>query len=282
MSMGRIRRLLGRLLGPEPAPAYSPLPPLEPDMPLRDMVMRGWFNFETGELFPNFPVGPDDVVADIGCGDGGHARFCASRGARVILADIDPAALAEATKRVATEAACPEFESHLTDCNPLPIASASVSRVICTEVIEHVEDPARLMAELARIGQPGALYLIACPAPGSEEIQKLLAPASYFQKPNHLRIIQPDELDDYVTASGLRVEGRFSSGFYWSIWWALFWAAGVPFDRPHHPLLESWARTWQILLDQPGGPAVKHALDDLQPKTQMVLARKPQFFADRT
>jgi SAM-dependent methyltransferase len=264
-----IRNLLRRLAGPAPT-----LPPLDPGMSLRDTVMRGWFNRETGELFTNFPVGPDDVVADIGCGDGGHARFCASMGARVILADIDPVALEEATKRVAAEPACPGYESHLTDSHPLPIASGSVSRVICTDVIEHVDAPEHLMAELARIGKPGALYLIACPAPGSEDIQKRLAAASYFEKPNHLRIISPGELDRYVTDAGLTVEGRYSFGFYWSIWWALFWAAGVPFDRPEHPLLESWARTWQILLDQPNGPAVKHALDDLQPKTQMVIARK--------
>jgi len=237
--------------------------------------MRGWFNTETGELFTNFPVGPGDVVADIGCGDGGNARFCASRGARLILADIDPDNVAKAAARVAAEPNCPGVESYATDSDPLPLASNIASRVVCTEVIEHVEDPARLMAELARIGQSGALYLIACPDPGSERIQQRVAPPIYFQKPNHIHIIQHDELTRYVEDAGLVIESRHSHGFYWSVWWALFWPCGVAAEQPDHPLLNHWAQTWQLLLDQPDGARIKQALDDLLPTSQVIIARKP-------
>jgi SAM-dependent methyltransferase len=258
-------------------PAPSPAAPVELDLgvALRDSMTRGWLNAETGELFTNFPVGPQDIVADIGCGDGGNARFCASRGARLILADIDEGIVARAAARVAAEPHCAGVEVHVTDSDPLPIASNIASKVVCTEVIEHVEDPARLMAELFRIGRPGARYLIACPDPASEMIQKRVADPSYFERPNHIRIIQHAELDRYVEAAGLIIEGRYSHGFYGSMWWALFWAANVPLDKPDHPLLESWAQTWRLLLDQPNGAAVKHALDDLRPMSQVVIARKP-------
>ena len=41
------------------------------------------------------------------------------------------------------------------------------------------------------------------------------------------------------------------------------------------PLMESWARTWQDLLDQPEGLAIKQTLDRFIPKSQVIIARKP-------
>lgn len=41
------------------------------------------------------------------------------------------------------------------------------------------------------------------------------------------------------------------------------------------PLMESWARTWQDLLAQPDGLAIKQTLDRFMPKSQVIIARKP-------
>lgn len=54
------------------------------------------------------------------------------------------------------------------------------------------------MAELVRVGQPGAQYLLTVPDPVAETVQKNLAPDSYFQKPNHIRIFQRDEFEQLV------------------------------------------------------------------------------------
>jgi len=55
-----------------PAPEPTPEPPPESvfDTGLIDMVRSGWFNNDSGELYPDFPVGPEDIVVDVGCGDG--------------------------------------------------------------------------------------------------------------------------------------------------------------------------------------------------------------------
>ena len=58
-----------------------------------------------------------------------------------------------------------------------------MSRIICMEVIEHVEDPAAFVAELARVGEPDALYLLAVPDATGERIQQAFAPDYYFQSP---------------------------------------------------------------------------------------------------
>ena len=46
---------------------------------------------------------------------------------------------------------------------PLPIADNTATRVILSEVLGHVEHPAKLMAEVVRIAQPGALFFLSVP-----------------------------------------------------------------------------------------------------------------------
>jgi SAM-dependent methyltransferase len=240
---------------------------------LRDLVLSGWYNQDTGELMTGFPVSAEDVVVDVGCGDGGVASFCARQGAHVILADADPERLKQAVTRLRTTPAR-GLEAHLTRADPLPLVDASVTRVICTEVLEHVDDPSAFMAELVRVGRPGALYLITVPGAGQEHVQKQVAPPFYFEKPNHIRIFDGDSFPALIEQAGLTIERTAAQGFYWSVWWSLFWQTGVAFGDSH-PTLDTWASTWTQVLDGPNGPQVKAALDAALPKAQVIVARKP-------
>jgi SAM-dependent methyltransferase len=249
--------------------------PVDPYMlGLKDASLSGWYNSETGELFTGFTVGPDDVVVDVGCGDGGAASFCARQGAQIILADVDAPRLAATAARV-REAGGTRVELHVTDASPLPIASGTATRVICTEVLEHVDDPAAFAAELARIGRPGALYLITVPGTAQEHVQERLAPPSYFEKPNHIRIFAEAEFHETIEKAGLVIEGQGKYGFFWSVWFAILWQTEAPIGG-NHPTLQLWADTWNQVLDGKDGPRVKAALDDVLPKAQVVVARKPQ------
>jgi len=272
----RLRNALAPLLGlPEQ-------PPPDATTGLHDAVLSGWFNQQTGELWPGFPIGPDDVVADIGCGLGGHAGFCAQQGAKLILVDADAIRLSKAAERVENIPNHRAFESYVSYCNPIPLADATASRIICSEVLEHVEDPGGLLAELVRIGRPGALYLITCPAPESEALQKRVAEPRYFLAPNHVRVIEPAQLTGWVEGAGLEVLSQDKYGFFWSLWLALYWSGDTALPEPGtnifedqgHPVLDHWLRTWKALLEQPYGAKVKSALDDLLPKSQLVIAQK--------
>jgi SAM-dependent methyltransferase len=246
-------------------------------------VLSGWFNQDTKELFTGFPVGQGDIVADIGCGMGGHAQFCARQGARLLLVDADPRRVEQAAAGIAALAGHAPFEAYVSESNPLPIADGAATKIVCSEVLEHVDSPEALLAELARIGRPGALYLLACPDPRSEALQQRTAPQAYFEKPNHVRIIQHDEFARYVEDAGLAIVSRHVYGFFWSIWLAFFWNCGISleeatektFQLPGQVVLDNWLRTWQSLLDQPNGLKIKHALDQVMPKSQIIIARKP-------
>jgi SAM-dependent methyltransferase len=242
---------------------------------LRDIVASGWLNGATRELAPGFPISPDDLVVDVGAGGGGWAKFCARTAAQVILVDHDGDRLAEAVACASSEAGG-KVTGDVCDATRLSLPANLATRVICTEVLEHVDDPAAVMSELARIGAPGALYLLSVPGAASERLQIGIAPQSYFQKPHHVRIFEPDALDRLAQDAGLAIERRGAHGFFWSMWWLFFWQLGIEFGEGSSPLLDAWTATWGELLQTPDGLRIQTALNDLAPKSYFVVARKPQ------
>jgi SAM-dependent methyltransferase len=240
---------------------------------LADMHANGWFQRESGELAPGFHIDATDTCLDVGCGDGGMSLFAAAMGAAVIASDIDPARIA--TVRAALDRSrARDVTTIVSDSSPLPLADSTATRIICTEVLEHVEDPAAVLAELVRVGKPGAVYLLTVPDETAELVQKQLAPPAYWRSPNHLRVFSRQAFGDLVSASGLHVQHRCYTGFFWAVWWLLFWAADQEFGEPEVPLLASWSRTWHHLMKARDGQRVRRVLDECLPKSQVILASK--------
>lgn len=239
---------------------------------LTDSQMCGWFQNETNELFKGFSLSPEDTVVDIGCGEGAHLNFCAKRGCGLIAIDQDEKVLNEAVAKLQkTEAR--EVLGYVSDGNPLPLQDGAVNRVICNEVLEHVDDPVAFIKEVVRIASDDAKFLIGVPDHKSEDVFKKIAWPGYWEKPNHLRIFQRDEFDKLLEDAGLVIETKKYYGFYWSMWWFFFWGVDSELGEDV-PLLSSWANTWDLLLKSPKGAKVKHALDEMAPKSQLVIARK--------
>lgn len=283
-----IRRLLARWLpAPAPMPEPAPLPSVSPaDVGLHDAVLDGWFLGDSGELLKGFAITADDTLLDVGCGEGVATLFAVRQGASVIFTDSEHHKVRDLARQV-------DAQSHqlnlglVSNSLPLPLADGCASKVVCMEVLEHIDHPEPFMAELVRMGRPGAQYLLSVPAPVGEHLQKGIAPASYYQSPNHVQIFTPERFAALVEDAGLVIEHRQANGFFWVMGMIFFWASeraagrdpgGAVRDRiqaPYPPLMESWARTWQDLLAQPDGHAIKQTLDQLMPKSQVIIARKP-------
>ncbi len=263
---------------PEPAVILDLPPPVigdneSHDAGLHASAVHGWYNGD-GTVYPGFKVGPGDVVADIGSGDGGNSLFCAEKGARVHLSDIDLPRLEAACARIA------QVAPHLVSAHPgdgvtVPFPDGFATRVICTEVVEHVDDPSVLLAELYRITTPGGLLLLACPDPTSEAIQKHLAAPIYFEKPNHLRVLSHEALEQLALDAGYVVVNRGRHGFYWAVWWSLFWCIGRDISEKN-PILDNWGRCWNAILDTADGPRVQRVLDEVLSKSQILVCRRPE------
>lgn len=241
---------------------------------LYDASLSGWFNNESGEVFRGVPIGPDDTVVDVGCGDGGALLFCAAQGAHVIGIDHDEDSLERIRQKLAKTSARKQ-ECIVSKAETLPLADGIATRVLCTEVLEHVDDPAVVLRELVRIGSPGSIYLIAVPDPLGESMQQQLAPPQYFQRPNHIRVFSREDFATTVVEAGLEIDEHSGYGFYWSLWWAMFWACDVDLAAPDHPVLDNWSEAWDNLLHTPQGLRVKQVLDAVMPKSQVIVASKP-------
>ena len=230
------------------------------------------------ELYPGLIVTSADTVADIGCGGGHTCVLAGQAGAGVIAVDAVPATLDYVRSRMASVPAR-SFEAHLSTTSDIPVATGCASVIVCTEVLEHVPDPAVFMTELVRIGRPGAQYLISVPDARSEYALKEISPPEVWQAPNHVRIFERAGFRSLVEQAGLTVTRTDYVGFYWSIWWILRFGAGLeytpgaPGDVPE--VLRKWEETWTTLNAMPDSAASTRRLDHALPKSQLVVARKP-------
>jgi len=250
------------------------------------MVKNGWFINETAELAPGFHVRKDDVLVDVGCGEGGATLFAARQGAQVIFSDLDADKVAALEAKL-RESGVMAATGLVGNSNPLAIADGVASRVVCMEVLEHVDEPPAVLAELARVGKPGALYLLTVPDPTGERLQQRFASPNYFKRPNHIHIFQREQFAALVRNAGLEILDVQFIGAYWMLWMCFYWALeraagrepeGAILDTivpPFHPLLQSWARTWYYMTEMPEAAPVRRALDEFMPKSQVIIARKP-------
>jgi SAM-dependent methyltransferase len=190
--------------------------------------------------------------------------------------DIDPAAVRAVGRRMRGWRLSRPFRAIQSDANPLPLPDGVATRVVCQEVMEHVDDPRQFLGELVRVGKPGSLYLLTVPDPASESLLKNIAPEVAWRKPNHVRVFGREEFEGLVAGSGLEVVRRSRGSFYWSMWWALFWSMDGFFaaGAPGTPVLKEWNKTWAALLAAPNGARIKQALDDFAPRSQILISRK--------
>jgi ubiquinone/menaquinone biosynthesis C-methylase UbiE len=97
-----------------------------------------------------------DRVLEVGCG-AGHllARLPAGRAIGIDLAE---SLLARTRARLGGRATLAQG-----DAGSLPFASGAFDRVYCSEVLEHLVDPAGAVAEIRRVLKPGGVAVLSVP-----------------------------------------------------------------------------------------------------------------------
>ncbi len=284
-----IRRIRRELISPPATVVETRAPSLEElglahmseteRVGLRDDVLRGFYNNETGEVFTGVSIDADDIVVDVGCGSGGPLQFLSTRGAKVTAVDVSEEAIEVARDAVASQGGVVDFV--LAPTQEIPLPDDYATRVVCMEVLEHVDDPSFSLREMFRIGQSGALYLLTVPDAIAERVIGGVAPSSYFKKPNHIRVIERDEFENLVRGAGLEILKHDYSGFISTFRLAMLMmrghtnSKGEPDLKAEDEFLLKWARMWNEMLDCPEGREMKDMLDYLVPRSQIIVARKP-------
>jgi 2-polyprenyl-6-hydroxyphenyl methylase/3-demethylubiquinone-9 3-methyltransferase len=96
-------------------------------------------------------------ILDVGCGGGLLAEELARAGHDVT--GIDPAPETIDTARSHASASGLTIAYEVGSGEHLPFAAAYFDHVVCCDVLEHVDDVERVVAEIARVLKPGGLFL---------------------------------------------------------------------------------------------------------------------------
>ena len=94
------------------------------------------------------------LAIDVACGPGTFTRPFASRVGRAVGVDLTPAMI-EKARAEAARAGVKNIEFVCGDIYALPFEDAVASIVACGYAFHHIEEPARALAEMARVLRPG-------------------------------------------------------------------------------------------------------------------------------
>lgn len=161
-------------------------------------------------------------VLDLGCGGGLLSNDLAARGHRVIGLDplSDNLAVARAYDRTRSAVYV------RGDARALPFADASLDVVCAMDLLEHVDDPARVVAEAARVLAPGGMFVFH--TFNRTWLAKLIVidGVALFVRdaPRDLHVlhmfVRPDELAAMCETHGLSIAELHGSRprFTWPLW----------------------------------------------------------------
>jgi ArsR family transcriptional regulator len=157
---------------------------------LRDDLFGDRFHLAALAAF----AGGDWVVGDLGCGTGQVSAALAPFVARVIAVDASAAMLQAAKKRLQ---GLDNVDLRRGDLEALPIDDAQLDAATLMLVLHHVPEPARAIADLARVLTPGGRLILVDMLPHDHE--------SYRQQMGHVWLGFSDaQIRGFLSDSGFR------------------------------------------------------------------------------
>lgn len=151
-------------------------------------------------------------VLDVGCGGGLLAEAMARQGATVTGIDMVPEALAVARRHAAEADLRLDYQEGSAE-EWAQAHPAAYDVVTCMELVEHVPDPASLVAACARLARPGGNIFFATVNRTLLAGLLVIGVAEYVlgivRKGTHRysKFVRPEELIAWGAAAGLSVSG---------------------------------------------------------------------------
>jgi SAM-dependent methyltransferase len=146
------------------------------------------------------PWVPDGSLLDVGCGNGRYLDLMRALGwRRVVGVDTSARSMSQVQGELGIEAYC-------GDIRELGLADQSFDAVSMSHTLEHVDEPAAVLAEVRRVLKPNGRVAIAVPNARSLAARLLGEHWIGWETPRHLVNFSPAGLQSAVERSGLRLE----------------------------------------------------------------------------
>jgi SAM-dependent methyltransferase len=220
-------------------------------------------------------------VLDMGCGAGRHAFEMYRRGADVIALDMDADELAGVSEIFAAMRdqgevpAGAEADVKQGDALGLPFPDGEFDRVVAAEVLEHIPEDTKAIAELTRVLRPGGTMAVTVPRWLPEKICWALSDEYHEVEGGHVRIYSTPELVTKLESAGMRYVGKdYAHGLHSPYWWVKC-AVGVTNDD--NPLVKAMHQVlvWDIMKRPLATRLAEAALNPLIGKSLVLYFEKP-------
>lgn len=193
-----------------------------------------------------FKIKEKDTVLDAGCGDGRHSLSIAKMPCRIVALDVSRIDLLKVLFVVKLMNHKGELRAHADivrgDVRKLPFREQSFTKVICTEVLEHIREDREAIRELVRVLDDKGLVAVSVPTRASERLYGRLS-AKYFRSPGgHIKIYKEEKLLKKLEEGGLSLARKCYEHALHTVYWLLRCLAGLDNEKALIPSL------WRVLL----------------------------------
>ena len=230
-----------------------------------------------------------DLVLDVGAGFGRHCFEVARRGGHVVALDYAAHEVigTRATLGAMVEAGEISVDDYVGvlrgDATRLPFADNTFDRVITSEVLEHIQNDVRAIAEMVRVLKPGGTFAGTVPTWFPEKINWMLSDEYHAPKATggHVRIYSETELKAKLRSAGLTVTGSHHAHALHSPYWWLKCAVGP--QREDSRAVNAYKKflEWDIISAPRVTRIADRILNPVLGKSLAVYATKPNTGASR-
>src|SRR6478736_4308336 len=202
--------------------------------------------------FDRLQLRPGDRLLDMGCGGGRHAFAAMKRGASVLALDYSEADLKDVRATVGAMREAGEIPGTLPwltvngDALRLPFPDASIDRIVCSEVLEHIWDYRGAITELVRVLTPGG----------------------------HVRVFRQHELEQDLEGAGLWLRGSHHAHALHSPYWWIRCMGGV--NQPDRRVAKRYHDflVWQLTKNPRWLAGVDRVLNPVMGKSLVIYTQK--------
>lgn len=148
----------------------------------------------------------EGLLLDVGCNDCSITKFLPSNGCDYLGVDLSMSALEEGK---------PHGRVQCDACS-IPLTNGTVDILVCSEIIEHLEEPHRMLKEIERVLKPKGKLVISTPNRESAFLQvqnSLHMPKFHDWKyvESHFQTYSPEEFDTLLKQHGFTVVKKAKS-----------------------------------------------------------------------